>query len=311
MKKLLSVFVLSCLLFIGCGSGKEKPSLQMDLSKQESFMHVSIDDVKISIMNLADNDYKSIWDEPLFNELYSLHNDYGAQFSLYVYLNDPFQKIGDTYQTELYDASEWLKFGLHSADEESKYDNTSTYQDGNDDWSTFADMIISFTGTDDSIDRIPRLHYFSGSKDCLIGMKDAEYGALGFLSADDSRISYYLTDKETEYLWNHDFVFHPEENLVFISTDMRGDWFNDNFSTENQYDKPDKKSVYKELEDRFSDGDYKERTGTYIWFCHEWQFHNGSELNKNKKWIEDACQFANDYGLRFDYPQNNIQLYAN
>ena len=65
------------------------------------------------------------------------------------------------------------------------------------------------------------------------------------------------------------------------------------------------------MEFRFSDDEYSQTTSTYIWFCHEWQIYDGTKLNKNKKWIEDACEFTYDYNIQFDYPQSRIESYYN
>ena len=37
---------------------------------------------------------------------------------------------------------------------------------------------------------------------------------------------------------------------------------------------------------------------------HEWQFYNGATLGAGKQYFEDACRFAKDYEIVFDYAQN-------
>jgi hypothetical protein len=86
--------------------------------------------------------------------------------------------------------SSWLKFGLHGSTEYTYAE--STYTVGQTDWNNFVDYVMTFTGNYNCIDRTPRLSAFAGSLDACLGMRDARCGALGFLSADDTRLSYYL-----------------------------------------------------------------------------------------------------------------------
>lgn len=268
-------------------------------------MHISIDDVELSISKLADCRVDSIWDEPLFAELKRLHNEYGAVFSLYVF-EDTFSKIGNKYKHDLYDTANWLKFGLHSNGVDEEFNSDSTYEEGKAAWSSFVYDVTSATGTAESVDRIPRLHYYSGSRECLKGMRDAYNGSLGFLVADDDRMSYYLTTTENNYLQKNDYLYDSQESLVYVKTDMRGDWFDKDFTSDNRYEAPKVNDVYQELVRRFSSDKFKAQIEAYIWFCHEWMIYDGESVNENMEWIEDVCRFATDNHIPFDYPQNRI-----
>lgn len=168
-----------------------------DKSKRNKFMHVSIDDTTTVFTDLAANKltYKSIFENPNLAFYKELHDTYGSVISLYCYL-DPLSKnysdlIG--YTTEFKKNSNWLKFGLHSPTETTTYINR-TYDEAKTDWDTFVSYVVDFTGTIDSIDRFPRLHYYAGNLGACKGFRDAKLGALGFLAADDTRNSYYLAE---------------------------------------------------------------------------------------------------------------------
>ena len=137
-------------------------------------------------------------------------------------------------------------------------------------------------------------------------MKDAVLGAVGFLTADDDRISYYFSIEKNSNIQTNDIYNDDETGLVFLKTDMRGDWFDDDFETKNSYARPEKTGVYEKLERRFSLEDYKNQIKAFIWFCHEWRIYDGVSVNDKIKWIEDVCRFAEDYTIPFDYPQNHI-----
>lgn len=298
------------------GSINEVNAQYKDIAKKVTFknnidsgnyMHISFDDITYCIQNLINNTYTSLFKEPFFTWLKGLHDSYGAKFSLYVYNINNLSHIPATYKQEFLDNSNWLKFGLHSTTSNSTYENSSATE-GATDWNTFITQVIRFTGSTNSIDRIPRLNYFAGNKACLVAMRDCNCGALGFLSADDSRTPYFLDDAKKTYLQTHDNIIDLETGLIFYHTDMRGDWFLPSFSSGNTYDRPTKNNVYDELAYRYTLSKYSDTFKSFIYFCHEWQFYTGTSLNEYKKWTEDACKFAHDYNIRFDYPQNRIGI---
>lgn len=274
-------------------------------SKRGYYMHISFDDVETCIGNLASGSYVSLWDEPLFGWLKGLHEQYGAKFSLYVYNISQLSGVPDTFKSEFMAAKDWLKLGLHSNTSSGTYAE-STYESGQADWNTVVNQVVRFAGSHESIDRIPRLNYFSGALNALRGMRDAECGALGFLCSDEDRDSYYLSNEQNTYLRTHDHLIDFTNGLIFYQTDMRGDWFASGFTSEYEYDAPTADSVYNEMVRRFETPKYADTYQSLIWFAHEWRFYSDTTLNSYKVWTEDACRFAYDYGIPFDYPQDRI-----
>ena len=80
------------------------------------------------------------------------------------------------------------------------------------------DAIYKLTGDYDCIDRIARLHFFSGSLENILSMKDADYGIIGLLTADDERISYYLSNEQSEIARLKGKYLDLENKLLFIKT---------------------------------------------------------------------------------------------
>ncbi len=269
-----------------------------------TYMHISFDDVEKCLSNLQNKTYSSMWEEPFFAWLKNLHDTTGAKFSLYAY-NSALTSLTKTdYADEFYAAKDWLKIGLHAANSSGVY-TTATYEQGKNDWNSFVNNVIRITGSYLSVDRMPRLHTFAGSEEALKGMRDANYGALGFLSADDSRTSYYFTDNIKTYLYDNNHITDNKNGLVFVATDMRADWFNSSFSSSNNYKAPTKDNVYDELVYRYTTASYANSVKSYIFFGHEWDMYNGTSITTSiAKRYEDACKFANDYGIDFDYSEN-------
>ena len=266
-----------------------------------SFMHISFDDVEKCFTNLKNNSYDSLYDEPFFNWLKSLHDTYGAKFSLYAY-NNALTSVPNTYADEFLQAKDWLKIGLHADNSSSNY-GSSTYEQGKTAWNTFVNNVVRITGSYLSVDRMPRLHTFAGSEEALKGMRDANYGAIGFLSADDARNSYYFDQDTTDYLYYNDHITDHKNGLIFVSTDLRADWF-EGTSASNEYRAPTQTSVYDELVARYTNVEYANSVSSYIFFGHEWLIYDGTTLDSGKQYFEDACKFAQDYDIGFDFSQN-------
>jgi len=235
--------------------------------------------------------------------LKGLHEQYGAKFSLYTYL-DILDGVTDKYQSELGAASDWLKFGMHSTAHNKRF-NKATYEDGFNAWTTFVKHIYRITGTFKSIDRMPRLHYWEGTQAALQGMRDAAYGPIGFLSSEHEWPSYYLTKEQHMYAYDHEYIVDYKNGLIFVATDMRIDWFMDDYTTTNIYRKPIKSTIYDELEYRFGSVDFANTVSSYLVFGHEWMYYDGKALSdESQMWLDDICRFAYDNGIPFDYPQN-------
>lgn len=303
MKKIFNIvicFVL-CTCFVSCFTNKNENTTVIDYSTNAKNMHLSFDDTILCFENLSKNNYSTIFEEPFFNKLLNLHNEYGAIFSLYTY-NSTLNNVPNTFINDFSNNSSWLKIGFHSDSMGLNLSNAN-YEDGFNYWNNFVDNVIRICGTTNSLDRYPRLEFFSGSYNALIGMRDANNGALGFLSSDDSRLSYYFSNDIRDYLYNNDYYNDLENNLVFFSTDIRGDWFY-NFSSSYNYKKPVKNNVYNELIYRNSNDNFKSSFEYLIVFTHEFLVYNGTTINNKINTISDACKFAKNFNVAFNFVQD-------
>lgn len=253
------------------------------------YVHISIDDVTNSLLRLKNTEYTSLYDEPFFAWLSTLHDTYGAKFSLYTSVN-VLEHVPDTYKDDFAEAKDWIKIGLHAEDSASSYaDVNLTHDYGRTIWKQFAENVFRITGTYQSIDRMPKLEGSAGSKEVLLGMKDAvsdsgyKYGAIGCL-ADKIQAN-------GQTLFTDDFYI--DDGFVFVSTDIVfGGLDADPVKQQEQYGAA--ASMH-----------------SCIALLHEGQVYdeNGfiADANGNmeflKSQVEELCKFANEKGIKFNYPQ--------
>lgn len=258
----------------------------LNLKNSSLYIHMSFDDVTLCINNLINNSYNSLFDEPFFKHLKSNHDNYGFVYSLYVYNIEQLENVPTKFKNEFFNASNWLKFGLHAHGARDNYQFAS-YSQAKSDWEFFVTQILRLTGTPNAIDRMPRLANFQGSYGALCAMRNSRYGAMGFLSADDIRSSYSMTPYETQQLNNNLTYFNKFLGLYYIKT---------NYRIEND------ENIIAYLTNAWQNNS---GFNHYIIFTHEYQIYNGQAITKDF-YLHNVGQFAIDNNVPFDFPQNHI-----
>ena len=266
-------------------------------------IHVSFDDVKDVTAALAAGTLASVWDNAFLAALKDAHDKYGMTFSLYLYAVP--SPVPTKYQAELAAAAKWLKWGLHGWG--GDYSEAS-YTKGQSDWNTMVSAVLAMTGTQEAVDRMPRLHMFAGTREALRGMRDANLGALGFLTADDARDSYYLDAQRRDWLYSgeNDHLIDFEEGLIFYRTDLRLDWFSGmGFSTSASASAAHlpvySGSVKNELLLRYEASEFVNTWPSFEIFVHEWQ-----PLASVRAALSDIGEFAKEKSVAFGFPQNRV-----
>ena len=275
-----------------------------------NYMHISFDDVTICIQHLIakQNKYTSLFEEPFFNLLKTLHETYGACFSLYIFNLNILPNLTNKFANDFKNNSDWLKLGFHSLTKDGHLDQYTPEQ-ALQQYNDFISNAYRITGGLNSIDRIPRLNYYQADTDDLIALRDTDCGIIGTLTADDDRIMNYLTEPQRQYLRTHSKLIDINTGLTYLSTTLRLDWFLSNYTNENQYYKPVKTNPYDELVYRYSRSENADYYSTIIVFAHEWQMYNTNYIVDANfiNYLKQTCQFAKDYQYDFDFPQNRIQ----
>lgn len=266
-------------------------------------IHLSFDDINSSINDIA-NKKKALFDNKFFKWLKILHEHYNLKVSLYLQnWGEVLTNIDDESLKELKNNSEWLKLGIHTAENGTDF-STQTYDQGKKEWDFFVNEIIRVGGEETNIDRFPRLHRFAGNKECLEGMRDSgRCAAIGFIASDDSRISYYLTANDCENAKQRKFLYDKDTQLFFKRTDFRLDWLGKDFVSQYKYDMPQNRNAYGEMKRRYQN----EIDDVIVIFTHEWQVYSKGRLTRNRKWIEDVCKYAANEKYEFTFLMDEIE----
>lgn len=261
--------------------------------KSPEYMHISIDDVIEILRELDVNDYKSIWEHPVFSFLKSLNQEYGAVFSLYCfYMSKDGQwnldQMSNQFKAEFEEASNWLRFGFHSYQYETKYGLTNkklSVQEAVNHYSLITNAICQFASSS-VIDTVPRIHFYQGTREKTRAWRDTKNGIRGLLSADDARDEvYYLNQMQREKLIKSDDYFDSDEKLYFVHTDFR---------LENE------SNPIQKLQTIMQDINYSEQRQIHCIFTHEDKLN----LETIKKKMNDCCNWAFSNGYEFLFPMD-------
>ncbi len=195
-------------------------------------VHYSIDDFIDAFLDLAENSYESLWQQPTFGRLKEMHDIYKMSFSGYAFFRTErgsLAQVPDRYAEEFGQAADWLKFGFHGTEYATNYgskkfpspDAIDDYDHAKADYEQVITQLLRITGSEKSIDRCPRIHYYAGTLEDCRGFRDAAYGITGLISAEDDRECYYLNAHAHEAL-NDNNYFHEEDlGLDFYRTSIR------------------------------------------------------------------------------------------
>lgn len=181
--------------------------------------HLSIDDVE-AFGELINNpaEYNSLFDHPVFSLLKSLHEDYGATFTLYTYMyfparNTQISNMPEKFRDDFRNSANWLQIGFHwpepQFNENISVENFKQGFDGvNDAIARFADSTL--------IAHTLRLHYFWGPDSLLRNLKNVRC----LLCADDTlRRSYNLSSLEKKQMYKNHLL--KKNGISYRPTDFR------------------------------------------------------------------------------------------
>ncbi len=129
-KVLIIIIILILSLYIGNITLSNKIYKQRIYNQENyvinksKFINFSIDDTINIFKDITENNYSSIFDNETLRIFKYLHNKYGTTFTLYCfYEKDDFNlsKAKTNYKSEFEANSKWLKFGFHSLNSNSNY----------------------------------------------------------------------------------------------------------------------------------------------------------------------------------------------
>lgn len=199
------------------------------------WIHFSVDDFMTPFEDLTRNSerYSTPWEQPIFHFFKELHEKYGAVFSCYCFSKNKtigLNEVMEQYAAEFQKSSGWLRFGFHGANSGTAYGITkfktkylrNGYLEAKEDYEEVIKELVRITGGNRAIDRLPRIHYYAGSVEACRGFKEVEqYEVRGLLSAEDGRISYYLSEEQAKELQCKDEWLEPNLKLRLVRTKLR------------------------------------------------------------------------------------------
>lgn len=281
---------------------EELEDWQSITSKNNGFAHISFDDVVFCLHDITQNanTYTSIFDNDFLALLKTLHDTYGAVFSLFVFLEDSttgehatgwtLANTTTQFSAEFAANADWLKFGLHALNKNVNYAARSA-ADAATDYATFVTAIMSITGTTECIDRLPRLGNFAGGLAQMQALRDADAGIIGGLAAYDTRDSYYLTSAESSFAYKKGVLIDAENHLAFYTSlnALEGSAPSTLFNAKNT---PATMGRFFNLE----------------WMMHEYAIggqdygYSSYDWNTMAQRLEQACQISKNNGYTWEYP---------
>ncbi|MCQ2514705.1 MAG: hypothetical protein MJ089_06435 [Ruminococcus sp.] len=274
------------------------PDTIQSVSK-ESYIHFSIDVVNTLFEDLTNNQskYNSIFEQPILSFAQKLHEKYGTVFSFYVFyswdVNSGLFSLADAtdkYAKEFSDNAEWLKFGFYAKDAKS-YNHTNVSEVIDYYHKTLIE-IKRITGSDKSIDEFIRLDRYSADEKVVKEL--IKVGVKGLLITepnDESRICYNLTDGQQKVCFEEDW--YCNEGMYYTPTDIRLE----NINSDDDF--------YSLLNDVYMQK-------RIIIFTHEIYLDDFSKVENEQvmKYMTWLAEFAYETNMRFDYLQNEVNLYV-
>lgn len=268
---------------------------------KKQYLHISFDDIYVCLKDIIDNAgiYQSIFENKFFDWLKVMHETYGAVFTLYTFNYDnhaPDYDISNLpvrFAKELAENADWLKFAFHAKDNLKKYEADET-EAIKADYAKFVEAVLQATGgCAESIDRVNRLGFFSGSRANVEALQQCEYGLLGLLTADNNeeRISYYFDAEQTKKLNQTGEYRDTENGLLFLRSQLRLENVTDlaaQFARIKGYTEP----------------------GVIEIFTHEQCFYGKSSVEgwTVQELLEEYIKWAKAEGYGFDYAMNRYEL---
>lgn len=206
-----------------------RPSGQPQAPKASSlaYVHLSVDDVIEPLRSLFEDRYSSVWQHPIFGYLLKLHERFGTVFSLYAFYRDSagewnLDDADDRHAEEFAVASSWLRFGFHAYDDSSRYGHGGNHERLAAKHYDQVTAALLRMVTPSAFDRAPRAHYYTGSLAAVQKWRDARWGILGLLTADDDRTEvYYLNASQRDAAISEGELFDPAVGLRLFHTDVR------------------------------------------------------------------------------------------
>ena len=191
---------------------------------------LSLDDNIECFKEIAENNYKSIFDQPYLRLMKDLNVKYGTKVHANIYYccsefsteSSPkgsfnLSQFPDKYKGEFEEASEWLRLSFHAfknlPDEPYAREDGRVYMNAYEECAMVNEEIIRFAG-EKSLSDYTTIHWCRGTKEACKAFRANGYKYL----QGGTPINYYLTDEQfLEAVRKYGNYYDPETDLVFTT----------------------------------------------------------------------------------------------
>ncbi len=294
IKSILFIFILLVIIFIFIniynqfGNDFELPDNSVIFEASDTkYCHFSIDDSIDVFEDLTENEYSSIFEQPILLFFKQLHDKYDITVSFYVFYSWDISKnrfnlsqSTDKFKDEFENNSSWLKFGFHAKDAPAyEYLNANIEEEY---YNKTVNELERIVGKK-SIDYFVRLDRYVADKETVHILKSS--GCRGLLIAPDKkRESYALTQQE--------------KNMCYKS-----DWYVDNCGM--RYTPTDV-----QVEHIKSDSEFYETILSFSHqprveiFTHEWVFGDDNSDDNVKKYMKWYAYTMKQNNVEFSFSRD-------
>ncbi|MDD5697398.1 MAG: hypothetical protein PHH77_02170 [Victivallaceae bacterium] len=189
---------------------------------------LSIDDNILFLMDIAQNNYETLFAQPYLNFWQKMHEQYGlkVQFNIHGRGKDfSIEEIPDKYKMEWKENSDWLKLAFHQFEEPDSpfcYRDSSSAKAEND-YLFVKKGIERFAGIENH-SPFTTIHHASGGKQICRTWRECGIRGLGggtWIGAGGNREKgYYLNDDQIEEIAARGFCKDEETGLYFFCFDV-------------------------------------------------------------------------------------------
>lgn len=189
------------------------PKIEQCENTNHTVVHFSIDDCALIFKNLTNENYQSIFEEPVLGKLKQLHDDYGLKVCLYVFYDFGgfcMKNCTDKFSDQFRQNSDWLKLAPHAFNSDCLQTDSVNYDYMRDN--------LRRISSDENLTKTVRLEKFQGCFEDLTSTINLQ----SLLTADDvNRPSYYIGVNAE--IAKNEYLNDSVNNKYFYKTDFRLD----------------------------------------------------------------------------------------
>ena len=185
---------------------------------------LALDDVVISLREIAESRPASLFDHPFFGFFRELRENYGTKTHFNVYYTDlagfDLRSFPSCYRDEFDGAADWMRLTFHArSDKPDRIYREAPYDEVYRDFHLVTNEIVRFAG-----DRVWRtaangLHFAETTREGSRALRDCgcdlQIGYFIFDKNGDPAVSYYLDREQTAHLAKRDFWVDHSEKIIF------------------------------------------------------------------------------------------------